>query len=250
MKTLTKVLPKKLVRFAQVMFNESIAYHLFNFLPFNRDVDNAHVKSLMESMEKNGFKGVIQVIKTTFIDGVMKLYIVDGQHRFVAASRLKIPFRFEVTELKTRLETVRFIAELNNSQKKWGTSQYLNVWAGLNIPEYTKFNNIYETTGFQITPLIEAYTFSGRMIEFRKGEMKFPNETESDKIIQQLLDLNQYLPKKAFCRRAIVKLMRQKKYKHPQMKKAVNQYHQVTGGFSENEMELTSEFQRLIDVNC
>ena len=43
--------------------------------------------------------------------------------------------------------------------------------------------------------------------------------------------------------------MRQEKYNHEKMKIAVAKYHDLMGGFSENELELNQQFQALID-NC
>jgi len=225
-------------------------YHLFHSLPFNRAVCGVHVNELAESMTKHGFKGVVQIIKTSFIEGVKRMYILDGQHRIVAAMRLGIPFAFELTELKTLEETADFISTLNNSAKGWGTSQFLKVWAGLGLPEYLKLQEVFHSTGFQITPLVEAYTYSQQMKPFRAGKMKFPNEAESDLIIEQLVEMNKFLPKKAFCRRTIIRLMRQPKYNHKTMMSAVKKYVDVCGNFSENETELREQFQKLIDVNC
>ena len=109
---------KKEFQFEVVTYLQSDKYELFSYLPFNRPVDNAHVNKLMESMKIHGFKGVIQVIKTSFIEGVTKYYILEGQHRFAAAMRLGIPFKFELTELVSQKETAEFIAELNNSAKR------------------------------------------------------------------------------------------------------------------------------------
>ena len=88
------------------------------------------------------------------------------------------------------------------------------------------------------------------MVEFRKGTMKFPNEKDSDKIINQMIELNQFLPKKAFCRRQVVRMMRNPKYNHNKMKVAIKNYSQVMGNFSENEKDLKKELQRLVDNNC
>ena len=80
--------------------------------------------------------------------------------------------------------------------------------------------------------------------------MQFPNEEESDKIINQMVDLNKFLPNKAFCRRAIVKIMRNPKYKHSKMLRAVRDYKALVGDFTENEKGLRNELQKLVDKNC
>jgi hypothetical protein len=238
------------MNFKNVTYFETTDYSIFHLLKFNRKVDKAHVKKLVESMKKNGFKGVIQIIKTKFIDGVMRYYVVDGQHRLAAAQQLGIPIRFELTELNTKKEAAQFIAELNTSAKSWGTSNFLQVWSDMAIEEYVKLTQIQKETGFQITPLLEAYLGTSDQADYRKGTMKFPNEENSDKIISQMVDLNQYLPDKAFCRRAVVRVMRNPKYNHKKMKKAVADYIILMGGFPENERALKAELEKLVKNNC
>jgi len=229
---------------------ESSEYSIFNLLPFNRPIDKPHVKTLVDSMRLHGFKGVVQIIRTKFIDGRLLYYVVDGQHRIEAAKQLGLPICFELTELNTRLETAKFIAELNTSAKSWGTANFLSVWSSLQIEEYVKLERVQKETGFQITPLLEAYLFTSNQVDYRKGRMVFTNEEQSDKIIQQMIDLNKYLPSKAFCRRAIVRVMRNPKYNHKKMVGAVKQYFSLVGSFTENERALKSELEKLVAKNC
>lgn len=237
-------------KFKTVEHFESKDYSLFNLFGFNREIDKPHVKKLVDSMKEYGFKGVGQVIKTKFIEGVMKYYVVDGQHRLVAAQQLGISFKFELTILETQLETAKFMARFNTSAKSWGTTNFLDVWSDIKIPEYVKLKQIQKETGFQITPLLEAYLETSNQNEYRDGIMKFPNEKNSDKIISQMIDLNKFLPDKAFCRRTIVKVMRNPKYNHKKMEKAVNDYKKLMGSFPENERELRRILDKMVDANC
>ena len=176
------------MNFKTVTYFESTDYSIFKLLPFNREVDKAHVKTLVESMRLHGFKGVSQIIRTKIIDGTEQFYIVDGQHRIAAAKQLGLPIRFELTELKTKKETADFIAELNTSAKSWGTANFLSVWSSLQIEEYVKLAKVQKETGFQITPLLEAYLFTSNQVDYRKGRMVFTNEELSDSIVQQMIE--------------------------------------------------------------
>jgi hypothetical protein len=238
------------MNFKTVSYFESTDYSMFKLLPFNREVDNSHVKTLVESMRLHGFKGVVQIIRTKFINGKLEFYVVDGQHRISAAKQLGLPIRFELTELNTRLETAEFISQLNTSAKSWGTANFLSVWSSLDIAEYVKLNRVQKETGFQITPLLEAYLFTSNQADYRRGKMVFTNEELSDKIIQQMIELNQYLPNKAFCRRAIVRVMRNPKYNHKKMLPAIKQYVNLVGAFTENERGLKTELEKLVKQNC
>lgn len=225
-------------------------YKQFNFLDFNRVVSSSHVRLLMSEMDKHGFVGVMQVIYVQDSDGVYRYYIIDGQHRFTAAVRLGIYIKFQITELNSRREVANLTASLNTSAKGWGTANFLSVWSSMGIKEYVKLDSIRQSSGFQITPLLEAYLETSSQMEYRKGTMKFPNESKSDAIIKQMVELDEYLPKKAFCRRTIVKVMRQAKYNHDKMRSAIINYSTLMGGFTENEKELRLELDRLLNQNC
>jgi hypothetical protein len=223
----------------------SLDYNLFKFFNFNRPVDKNHVATLVESMRRWGFTSTITVIKTDVIDGQVSFYILDGQHRIKAAQILGIPFRFDIVDIKTKLELAQFIADVNNSAKAWGTNQFLNVWAKMQITEYVKLLDVQNKTNIQITPLVKAYTNKTAMTDFRKGEMKFVDEANSDKIIEQIVDLNDYLPNKAFCRRAIIDVMNRPDYNHELVKPIIVRRAKTTG-FTENEKDLKAELEMLV----
>lgn len=235
--------------FKKVMVYETDDLSIFKLFPFNRDIDKKHVNLLADNMKKHGFIGVAQIVLIKQ-KGKSVYYIADGQHRIAAARQLGIPVRFELTEISGNREVANFIASLNTSSKAWGTKNFLKVWVKNNIPEYVKLNKVQENTGFQITPLLEAYLFTSSQKDYREGTMTFPNEQQSDRIIQQMVDLNQYLPSKAFCRRAIVKVMLNEKYNHKKMVSAIKQYVKLVGSFTENERGLKAELDNLVAKNC
>lgn len=227
-------------------FFQSNDYSLFNFFDFNRKVDKNHVNKLAESMKVRGFRGAIIVIKTSLVDGIERLYILDGQHRFSSAEQLGIDFKFEIVEIKTELALAQYIADVNNSSKAWGTNQFLNVWSDMKIKEYVKLQDVFTKTKIQITPLVMIYNGTSDMKAFRKGSIEFKDEAKSDVIVDQIMDLGTLLPTKAFCRRAIIKTMRDDRYNHATMKPLIERYAKVIG-FTENEVELKNELFNLLD---
>jgi hypothetical protein len=227
---------------------ETSDYSMFKLLSFNRSINKNHVRTLVESMRKNGFTGVIQVVKTK-IFGKLGYYILDGQHRVEAAKQLGLKVKFEIVELKTKEVIINFLSDLNTSSFTFTASHFLNAWADMGIREYVKIKEVINNTGFQLTPVLEAYLFCSSQKSYRKGEMTFPNEEESDKIIEQMIDTNRFLPTKAFCRRALVKVMANKKYNHKKMIPAIKDYIRLVGKFSENERDYKKELERLME-NC
>lgn len=234
--------------FSVVSFFISKDYSLFNFFEFNRPVDKTHIKKLAASMKVRGFRGAIIVIRTSIIDGIERLYILDGQHRFEACKLLGIEFKFEIVDIKTELELAQYIADVNNSSKAWGTNQFLDVWSKMKIREYIKLQEVFENTKIQITPLIIIYTGASDMKAFRNGSMVFKDENESDTIITQIMDFDGYLPTKAFCRRAIIKVMRSKKYNHEAIKPYIIRYAKQNV-FTENETDLQKELENLLKIS-
>jgi hypothetical protein len=232
----------------KVSIFSSSDFESFKFFNFNRPVNKSHVKTLVESMERWGFQSTLTVIKTSVLDDTEQFYVLDGQHRFSAAKVLGIPFEFKTVDIETKLELAQFIADVNNSAKAWGTNQFLNVWARMEIKEYVKMHQVQTETKMQITPLVRAYTGKSSMNEFRKGDMKFIDEANSDKIISQIMELNDYLPKKAFCRRAIIDIMNSEDYNHELVKPKIIS-RALVSGFSENETDLRNELKVLVKAS-
>ncbi len=114
----------------------SMNYDEFYFLPFNRAINNAHVNNLVESIRAFGVLSFIIVVETDSIDGVMRKWIVDGQHRFKAFKNEGRPILYTMTEASTKEEIVRLIAKLNCTSRRWSIPDYLHAWASLEIPDY------------------------------------------------------------------------------------------------------------------
>lgn len=237
----------KKLPFETVQIFQSNDYSRFSFFDFNRKVDKSHVNKLKESIAIRGFLGCIIVVKIN-IDGEEAFKILEGQHRFTAAMELGIPFKFEIHEIESKRELALFIATVNNSAKAWGTNQFLNVWSKMEIKEYVKLLKIQTETKIQITPLVSAYSGKSDMKAFRGGVIEFYDEVASDTMIEQIMDLKDVLPTKAFCRRAIIKVMRDKAYNHSNIKPYIERRFRQ-GGFSENENELLEELKMLMRVS-
>jgi hypothetical protein len=75
--------------------------------------------------------------------------------------------------------------------------------------------------------------------------MIFYNEAKSDQIIKQIMELD-VLPSKAFCRRAIVKMMQDERYNHEVHAPMITRYANLNG-FTENETELKKELFTLLN---
>lgn len=236
--------------FKKVEWYETKNLEIFRHFSFNRRVKKERVKELVENMKGYGFIGGLQIVEASFVDGKVHYYVADGQHRLAAAKQLGLAVRFEITKIKTKEEAIEFVAALNTSSEKWGTGNFLHSWHDSGKYEYVVLKEILEETKFQITPVLQAFLFSGNQTDYRKGKLKFTNELFSRLLIKQLIELNAYLPSKAYCRRSVIRLMCNQKYDHKKMVKAIKNYTKLVGGFSENETQMRHELEKLMEQNC
>jgi len=104
-------------------------------LPFQRQASVR--QTLVNSMKEHGFLGTILMIRSTIITGAEQLYIIDGQHRFLAARLLNLPIAASIIEINTTKEhLVQLISTLNSTGQKWTIGDYINAYASLNNQSY------------------------------------------------------------------------------------------------------------------
>ena len=92
---------------------ETKNYGSFRYLHYNRAINPKIVDSLVQSIKKHGLTMPIVVSNDRFV--------IDGQHRLAALTRLQLPVPYIVTQ-KYNSEQVR---ETNNIQKGWKLEDYI-----------------------------------------------------------------------------------------------------------------------------
>jgi hypothetical protein len=217
----------------------------FQFLDggINRDVRDPNVVKIIKSYKLFGTgSAVVTVIKTKSINGTVEYYIVDGQHRLVAAQRLKLSINIMIVELAidTKLNVTKYIATLNNTSTGWSASTYLDSFKENGIREYTILNELKNKTGLTMTDLLFIFIGSNNRKSFTSGDMKFINEADSMELLDSVMLVKNAIPDKAFVRRSLYKIMRLcKDYKR--MAKAILKTAEALktahSKFSENESE-------------
>ena len=128
---------------------------LFNLLAgINRPVTPAHVTKISTSIQKNGNARAVIIVKVDFIDGVMKSYIIDGQHLFFALLRNNMDIPYVTMEVKNKEELVETIALLNTSSKSWTTMDYVSAWSSI-VPDYVVLSKMYKTYDLELGQIAE-----------------------------------------------------------------------------------------------
>jgi hypothetical protein len=122
-------------------------YNKVHHLPFNRGYKVR--QDLIQAMNTYGFTVPMLFLLTDVMDGVKRMWLVDGQHRMITAQFLGIPSYavvIEKPEIKTKDDIVLFTASLNSKSKKWTMLNYVEAYNYLNYPEYEtliKLHNQY-----------------------------------------------------------------------------------------------------------
>ena len=153
-------------------------YSKFAILPMNRSIDSKHVQTMIASLREQGCVRAVQCCKTNLIEGVEKLYIIDGQHLATALEREGRPIPYIVRSIDSEEDLIRKMAYLNNSSKSWDLMNYINAWKMIR-PDYMKlfkWKNMYD---IEITMLAiigvnnAAFKYNTRAI--KTGTFKITN---------------------------------------------------------------------------
>lgn len=121
-------------------------YSKFSRLPMNRDVESKHVQKMITSLRKQGCIRAVICCKTNIIEGVEKLYIIDGQHLATALEREGQPIPYIEYKVDSEEDLIDRMAYLNNSSKSWDLMDYVNAWKMIR-PDYLKllkWRNMYD----------------------------------------------------------------------------------------------------------
>jgi hypothetical protein len=106
----------------------------FKLLEGNRSVDKSHVRFLVKKMEKEG------ILLDLFPIEVSKdMYVLDGQHRLLAARRLGVPVYYVITD--GNIDTV---VARNTGQKNWGWKDFIYSWAERGNQSYIRLQKLIE----------------------------------------------------------------------------------------------------------
>lgn len=148
--------------------NSTKNYDLFNRSNENRPVNIETRRALKKSMEKYGWIKAYPMHVIRAKDG--SLVIVDGQHRFEMAKFFSIPVWYVETD-----EHID-VAEVNNAQKAWNTSDYAGTFAGRGNTDYQRLidfcNDNDATIQCGAALLAGTLSFGNVRDSFRNGTWK------------------------------------------------------------------------------
>jgi len=202
---------------------KTTAYSAFSRLQENRDLQEQHVHTLMESFRKDGYLFTILYVNE-------KMELIDGQHRFEAAKRLHLPVYFIVMPGWG----IKEVAILNVNSRNWTMEDFLNTHAKSGNIHYQVFKKFYDQHAFDITTaqlivLGKRTKHGGTSDDFRSGKMVTREDlvksayTKARKI-QQFKDFHPYAWKSRNFVEAMLHLLNTKGYDHGHMVEQLKKY--------------------------
>lgn len=158
---------------ADKMTRSSTDYKKFSFLIENRQTARTHINKLKNAITRNP-----EILEVQPILVNEKYEIIDGQHRFVAASELGLPIHYTIVK-GLNVDTAR---EMNVLQRKWNTDDYAYSFAKTGNQHYITFNKFrQEHPKFPVIGLMITLggVESGRMTyEFKSGKFEVNRDEE------------------------------------------------------------------------
>lgn len=195
------------------------SYQLFKRIKGNRAVNPLHLSRLKKSMQKQYLFSPIIVNE--------RLEIIDGQHRFDAASDLGLPVYY----IKVKGYGLTEIQMLNSNTSNWNRLDYLQGFCDLGRKPYIQFRKImqdFPDFGFMSTYALATIGKSGAKREngktisqkdFQNGNLFIPDIEKTYEYANKLMEFKAHYA--GFHRitfvRTMIGLFQHPNYKHKEM---------------------------------
>ena len=159
-------------------------------LDYNRPVDRSLVNKLKVSMRKYGILSTI-----TVYENEDECLVVDGQHRWTAASELGL----NIPAVSIGWDAMDAIVEMNTIQVNWKLENFVDFFTAHKNPEVSQAYGALkrkkeEYPELSYSSLSKIYGASSLGSVFKQGRWRVTNEERGDIFISQLNDLIEYLP--------------------------------------------------------
>lgn len=159
-------------------------YGQFKLMKGNRAVDYNHVKRLKREMEANP-----DLLSANPILVNEHLYIIDGQHRRMAAQELGVPLYYMVRP-GISLEETR---HLNVTQKRWQLLDFAQSFADSGHQDYVTFLRLHRQYPKIAPGILRFYLRGGQKHDvessFRRGEFRIDDLSVAKKNLERLSEV-------------------------------------------------------------
>jgi hypothetical protein len=196
-------------------------YDQFKILTDNREVNQIHVKRLVDSF--NEMHLVCPIIVNE------KMEVIDGQHRLQASIETGLPIYY----IQVPGYGIKEVQRLNANQKNWTKTDFLEMYCAQGKKVYQEFKEFmghFPDLSFQACERILVGTHNGtrqgvinghrvQMMDFQEGKLTIPNINMSYKNARKLMEFKDHydgFSRGAFVS-AVLPLFKSKNYDHKEM---------------------------------
>lgn len=196
---------------------KAISYASFEFGNLNRRICESNLKKKKKSIEEFG---LLSRLTVTNRNG--KLFLIDGQHRFIVLKELGIPITESMLDRKDYQGEewlIKLMSEMNGQILKWKGMNYVETYASAGNKTYQNIMDFCTTfSDFAITAYIPLLTIGNAKGSkctkhyLERGEFEVGSWKLTTDVTNALMDISEYTDQykhfqfvKAFCRI----------YKHP-----------------------------------
>ena len=172
-------------------------YNEFEYGNLNRRINDLNLKRKKASIAEVGLLSRITVTRR-----LGKLFIVDGQHRFLAMKDLKMDITDKLIDIipYTNDENmIKIMSEMNGKLVKWNGMAYVEVFASAGNQTYQNIMEFVQNfPDFGITayiPMLSIGAPKGSKITkhyLENGEFEVSNWKLSTKFANALMDISEY----------------------------------------------------------
>lgn len=191
-----------------------------NLIPFNRSITPIHVRKMVDSIKACGLLRLPIIGKLNYY-AKPKYRIIDGQHLLKAVTGMN-PNKFAeidciIKEYENKSEVIFDIAKLNDTQKSWSDSDYLNAWYKFgpdNVKHFTHYSYLHMQFKNSKLPcgfVIDLYAVDKE--RFKLGKLELKDREFSDQILSVAIMLKDDYNKSVFAMYGLLEWANNRKYK-------------------------------------
>jgi len=194
-------------------------YGMFGWIPGNRLLDERRIKKICHANTVDG----INLFPYVPILVTKDYKIIDGQHRLMAAKRLKCAIYFVYVEDYD----ISKVALINSVTKTWGIKDYMNCWINLGKKDYIELEKFMKQYSVPVTTASSLLMY-GKITKGGDGGIKDPFRTGNFKVnhlkyaisvadkYKQYIEISDF-NKSSYLVRAVLMLDKSEKYNHDQV---------------------------------
>lgn len=162
-------------------------YERFRIDPVNRPIDEKHVDELARAIvKKNLLREYPIVVSTDYT-------VIDGQHRLMAAQRLKVPIYFIVSTDAT----IEAVADTNSLQAAWKTENFMHHWSMQGNEHYLMLHRFHESYPFLSMAVCRDLLWgeggkNSPSESFKRGDFIVTRPEYAERVANALLDFKRF----------------------------------------------------------